>query len=188
MKKLIVTNWTTLDGFIAGPNGEMDWVLGDDELSAYEIGMVSDADTLLLGKKTYQDFAGYWPRVPTNPNAPQWEKDYASKINALHKVVISRQLPEATWSDSEILREISAAGINKLKNGTGKNVLMYGSASIVRQLTNLGLIDEHHVLFHPVLLGGGRALFENIGRRIKLERTRVQQFKSGVQLLVYRPS
>jgi dihydrofolate reductase len=96
MKKLIMTNWTTLDGFIAGPMGEMDWILGDDQLADYEIGMVSDADTLLLGKKTYQDFAQYWPAIPTSPKAQPWEKVYAEKINALKKVVISHTLQQAT--------------------------------------------------------------------------------------------
>jgi dihydrofolate reductase len=186
MKKLIATYWTTLDGYIAGPNGEMDWIRGDEELSAYEIGMVSDADTLLLGKKTYQDFAQYWGSVPANPNAPQWEKIYADKVNALDHFVISRTLQKAEWGKSTLWRDLDATKVEALKAAPGSSILMYGSATILQQLTNLGLLDEYHLLIHPLLLGGGRLLLDNIDQRVQLELADVHRFKSGVLRLVYR--
>lgn len=187
MKKLVVTYWISLDGFIADRNGGMDWLRGDDEMSAYEIGVVSDADTLLLGEKTYQDFSGYWPHVPDNPKAMEWEKTYARKLNGLDKVVVSRTLQKGDWGDPEILRELTPNEIQRLKDRGGQNILTYGSASVVQRLANFGLIDEFHLLVHPVILGGGRALFENIEKRIDLDRAKVEPFKSGVLLLVYRP-
>lgn len=186
MKKLIMTNWTTLDGYIAGPTGDMDWVRGDDELSDYEIGMVSAADTMLLGKKTYQDFAQYWSAVPANSTAMPWEKEYAAKINALDHVVISRTLQKADWGRSTLWRELDRAQVEALKAAPGSSILMYGSATIVQQLTNMGLLDEYHLLVHPLLLGGGRLLLDNIEHRVPLELADVHRFKSGVLQLVYR--
>src|SRR5207245_11517200 len=88
MRKIIVTMWMTLDGYIAGPNGEMDWIgeIYDEAMGNYEYDLVSEADTLLLGRVTYQSFAGSWPHVPDNPNALEGEKVYACKLNAIRKI------------------------------------------------------------------------------------------------------
>jgi dihydrofolate reductase len=186
MKKLIITNWITIDGFIAGPMGEMDWILGDQQLSDYEIGMVTAADTMLLGKKTYQDFAQYWPVAPTNPNTQPWEKVYAGHINALHKVVVSHSLQSADWATSELWRELDAAKVSELKARAGAgNILMYGSATIVQQLSNLGLMDEYHLLIHPLILGKGRRLLDNLEGRTSLRLADSETFASGVVKLVY---
>ncbi|HLH63954.1 MAG TPA: dihydrofolate reductase family protein [Ktedonobacteraceae bacterium] len=87
MRKIIITTWVTLDGFIAGPNGEMDWVRVEEEMGKYEDDLMSAADTLILGRVTYQSFAGAWPYVPDNPSASEGEKIYARKLNAMRKVV-----------------------------------------------------------------------------------------------------
>src|SRR5215475_7718982 len=94
MRKIIVTMWITLDGFIAGPNGEMDWIgrIYDAEMGKYEDDLVSGADTLILGRLTYESFAGSWPNVPDNPNVSEGEKIYARKLNAMRKVVFSKSL------------------------------------------------------------------------------------------------
>ena len=131
MKKLIVTMWTTLNGFIASADGELEWVLGDDEISAYEIKMVSNADTLLLGRKTYQDFANYWAKVPNNPEADEWEKTFAEKTNALKKQFFSKSLEKAEWNDSTIIKKIISEEVRKLKTESKKGIVIYGSASIV---------------------------------------------------------
>ncbi|MGH8776096.1 MAG: dihydrofolate reductase family protein [Jiangellaceae bacterium] len=186
MRKLIVTMWTTLDGFIADASGEMDWLLADDQLADYEIAVVSNADTLLLGRKTYQDFVGYWPNVPSNPDAPEWERTYAAKINALKKVVLSTTLDRAEWDESEIRRDIDRDEIKALKNEPGKDILIYGSASVVQQLTNLGLIDEYQLVVHPVLLGSGRRLFDDIKQRVAVKLVESEPFSSGALLLTYQ--
>ena len=186
MRKLIVTMWTTLDGFIADEHGELDWLLGDDQVSDYEIGIVSNADTLLLGRKTYEDFVGYWPNVPTNPDAQVWEKIYADKLNALHKIVLSTTLEKADWRDSTIWKAIIPAEIAQLKQRPGKDIVIYGSASIVQQLTNLGVIDEYHLLVHPVVLGSGRPLFEHIQQRVTMKLVKTEPFTSGVVLHIYQ--
>lgn len=110
MRKVIVTMWVTLDGFIAGPNGDMNWVtdLFDEEMGKYEDDLVSTADTLLLGRLTYQSFAGAWPKVPENPSVSEGEKEYARKLNAMRKIVFSRTLEKAEWNNSSLAKEWSA--------------------------------------------------------------------------------
>jgi len=189
MRKLITTTWVTLDGFIAGPNGEMDWVgeTYDDAMANYESDLVNSADTLLLGRVTYQSFAGSWPHVPDNPDASEGEKDYARRLNSMRKVVFSRTLASVDWNNSTLLREVVPEEINKLKQEPGGDMLIYGSASLVQELTNLGLIDEYQVLVHPVILGGGKPLFRDIKNQVKLSLVKSKTHPSGVVVLFYRP-
>ena len=187
MRKIITTTWVTLDGFIAGPNEEMDWVIVDEEMGIYEDDLVSAADTLLLGRVTYQSFAGSWPHVPDNPNASEGEKAYARKLNAMRKIVFSKTLPTVEWNNSSLVKEVLPEEITKLKQEPGRDMLIYGSASIVRTLTNHGLIDEYQLLVHPVVLGGGKPLFQDIRDRRKLQLVKTKTFSSGVVGLYYQP-
>lgn len=175
--------WTTLDGFIADAEGELGWILGDAEMSDYEIEMVNDADTILLGRKTYQDFANYWAKVPDNPKAAKWEKAFADKINALKKIVFSKSLEKAEWNDSTIVKKIIPDEIKKLKKESKKGIVIYGSASIIRELTRHGLIDEYQFLVHPTILEKGIPLFDN---KVNLKLVKSEPFKSGVVLLTYQ--
>lgn len=107
MRKLIMTMWVTLDGFIAGPNNEMDWLGSfDPAMGQYEDDFVTAADTLLLGRVTYESFAGAWPNVPNNPNADPAEVAYAHKLNAMRKIVFSRTLESVEWNNSSLCREV----------------------------------------------------------------------------------
>jgi dihydrofolate reductase len=188
MRKIITTTWVTLDGFIAGPNQEMDWVIVDEEMGRYEDDIVSAADTLLLGRVTYQSFAGSWPYVPDNPNADPGEKEYARKLNAMRKVVFSKTLPTVEWNNSILLKEVVPEEILKLKQEPGRDMLIYGSASIVQALTRHGLIDEYQLLVHPFILGDGKPLFQDIKERQKLKLVKTKTFPSGVIGLYYQPS
>jgi len=187
VKKLIVSNWISLDGYISGPNGELDWILGDGRLAEYETELMQGADTTLFGRKTYEQFSQYWSAVPGNPQAMDWEKPYAEMINAAHHIVVSHNLETANWGQSTIWRGIDRQTVEALKAGPGKSILIFGSASIVDPLTALGLIDEYHLLVHPVLLGGGvRLLDDGFGRK-KFERISVEAFDSGITRIVVRP-
>ena len=188
MKKLIVSNWISLDGYIAGPNGALDWILGDGRLAQYETELMQQVDTTLFGRTPYEQLSGYWSAVPNIPQAMDWEKPYAQMINAAHHVVVSHSLKDASWGTSTIWRDIDPKAVEALKAGNGKAILMFGSASIVQQLTRLGLIDEYHLLVHPVLLGGGTRLFDAIETRTTLTRVEVEPFDSGIVKTVFQPA
>jgi|SRR5450432_891761 dihydrofolate reductase len=189
MRKIITTTWVTLDGFIAGPNNGMDFVgeVYDAAMGNYEFDLVSAADTLLLGRLTYESFAGAWPHVPDNPKADPGEVAYAHKLNAMRKIVFSKTLPGVEWHNSTLEREIIPEAITKLKQESGSNMVIYGSASIVQELTNYGLIDEYQVLIHPFILGDGKPLFKNIQKKVNLKLVNTEARSSGVVVLTYQP-
>jgi dihydrofolate reductase len=188
MRKIIHTSWISLDGFVAGPSGEFDWVLGDSQLANYELGMVAEADSLLLGKNTYLEFSQYWSAVPESPHAMDWEKEYAKKFNVMPKVVVSRNLQPAaaTWGQSDVWRGLDPAKVEALKAGSGGSILMYGSTSIAQQLIKLGLLDELQLLVHPVLLGIGKRLFDHLDTRAKFTVADTERWDSGIVKMVYR--
>ena len=182
--------WTTIDGFVAGPNGEMNWVtdLFDKDMGKYEDDLVTSADTLLLGRRTYQSFAGSWPKVSDNPSVSKEEKEYARKLNTMRKIVFSKTLDKVEWNNSTLMKEVVPNEIEKVKQEPGKDILIYGSASLVQTLANFGLIDEYQLLVHPVVLGAGKPLFRGPNDKLRLKLLRIQKFGSGVVALHYRPT
>ena len=189
MRKIIVTMWVTLDGFIADPNNEMGFVgqVYDEAMGKYEDDLISAADTLLLGRVTYESFAGSWPYVPDKPDADPGEVAYARKLNAMRKIVFSKTLPRVEWNNSTLLREIVPEEIEQLKQDPGRDMVIYGSASVVQALTNYGLIDEYQLLVHPFILGSGKPLFNNIKQQVNLELVNTEARSSGVVVLTYHP-
>ena len=188
MRKLVLTEWVSLDGYTAGPDNDMSFVgeSFNDEMGKYEDDIVHTGDTLVLGRVTYESFAGSWPNVPDKPDVSEGEKAYARKLNSMRKVVFSRTLGSAEWNNSVLLREIDPEAIKQWKQEDGKDMLIYGSASIVQQLTNLGLIDEYQLLVHPVVLGGGKPLFKDVTDKRHLKLVSAKPFSSGVVLLTYQ--
>lgn len=168
MRKIIVSEFYTLDGLMSDPEDKMEWVLGsfNDEMGTYEGDLYNNADTLLLGRTTYKIFEGYWPQAASNPATSQGDIEMAHKMNKITKIVFSPSMEGVEWENSKLLKEINLEEIVKLKKEKGKNILVIGSASIVQQLTNLGLIDEYHLLLHPVVLGNGKPLFRISGKNM----------------------
>lgn len=182
MGKLTLSLSTTLDGFITDTNGGMDWIIMGDERSAAFVEAIENVDTLMMGRVTYQGFLG-WRTMPDNPSASEAEKTIGARFNAMKKVVFSKSLEHADWEGTTILREIVPEEIHKLKAESEKGIRLDGSASLVQQLTALGLIDEYQLFVHPVVLGSGKPLFTE---RADLELLSSERFKSGVMLLTYR--
>ena len=194
MRDIVVSMWITLDGFVAGPDGAMDWLLGDDELMAYEQSFVDHADTLLLGRKTFDDFAGYWPGVarqdepddepPDSSDALQ--RRYARRVDAMSKVVVSASGEIADWGEPQIMSSVDESEIRQLKESAGKNIVIYGSLSVIGELSRLGMIDEYHLLVHPIFLGQGTPMFDQESP-VKLQLKSAEPLGSGVVVMKYVP-
>jgi len=139
-----------------------------------------------LGRITYQSFARAWPTVPDNPSVSEGEKAYARKLNAMQKIVFSKSLQQVEWANSRLVKDHIEEEAARLKQEPGKDMLIYGSASIVQALTNSDLIDEYQLLIYPVILGSGKPLFKDIRARANLTLVNSTIHPSGVALLTYQ--
>lgn len=189
MRNIIVSMRVTLDGFIAGPHGEMDWMEAffDEALATYESELQQTVDTTLLGRVTYQGFASYWPQVALDPASPPGLIEYAQHLNAMRKLVFSKTLSRVEWNNSTLVKEIVPEDITRMKHEPGRDMVIYGSASIVRTLTKLGLIDTYQLLVYPVILGSGKPLFQDLLHTVKLSLVSTRTYPSGVVVLSYQP-
>ena len=189
MRKIIVSERITLDGFIAGVHGEMDWMeeFFDEALANYESELQKTVDTTLFGRETYQGFESYWPKVALDPASPKGLTEYAQQLNAMRKVVFSKTLSHVEWNNSVLLHEIDPVEITKMKQEPGRDMVIYGSASIVQTLTNLDLIDRYQFLVFPIVLGSGKSLFYDISHKVKLALVNARKYPSGVMELSYKP-
>jgi dihydrofolate reductase len=189
LRKIIVSMRVTLDGFIAGPHGEMDWMEAffDEALATYESELQQTVDTTLFGRVTYQGFASYWPQVALDPASPPGLVEYAQHMNAMRKLVFSKTLSRVEWNNSTLVKEIVPEDITKMKHEPGRDMVIYGSASVVRTLTKLGLIDTYQLLVFPVVLGSGKPLFQDLLHTVKLSLVTTRTHPSGVVVLSYQP-
>jgi dihydrofolate reductase len=185
MRKLIVSMWITLDGFVAGTDDSMDWLQVNDQMMEYEKSFVDNADTLLLGRNTFNNFAGYWPTVAREDNGEPRQRAYAKRLDELEKIVISETEEVAEWANTERLSSIDKQVIINIKQRPGKDIITYGSLSVVNTLAELNLIDEYHLLVHPLYLREGKSLFKKGGATIALELISSKAFRSGVVLMKY---
>jgi dihydrofolate reductase len=184
MRKVVLFNRISIDGFYAGPNGEIDWFLHDPEVdkAAHEM---MHPDTLLLGRLTYQMFESYWPHVLADPNASQANLITASELNQMTKVVFSETLQEVSWVNSILIKADVTHAVCKLKQGNGPEITIFGSGSIVQQLVGEGLIDEYLIVMTPIILGTGKMLFKDV-KQSTLNLIEVRDFHSGNVLLHYK--
>ena len=192
MRRIVMFNWVSIDGFFAGPNGEIDWILRDPNVdqALRESGTDTEqtnsagSDTMLLGNTTYTMFENSWPQMARDPNAPEAMHKMADEVNRMNKVVFSRTRKEVPWENSRLLHGDLIEEVKRLKQGEGTSILIFGSGSIVQQLTDAGLIDEYFIAVTPVVLGKGKQLFRDVQKRdLQLKESR--QFESGNVLLRY---
>jgi dihydrofolate reductase len=183
MRKIIVFDNVTLDGFMAGPNGELDWAIRDDEITQYAKEGQDSTDTFLFGRVTYEMMASFWP----TPAAESMNPVYANLLNNAPKIVFSKTLEKAEWKNTRVVKELNKEEILKMKQQPGKNMMIFGSGTIVEQLSNLGLIDEYQLMVNPVILGKGKSFFKDIKDRIHLKLVKTKTFSNGIVLLQYQP-
>jgi dihydrofolate reductase len=184
MRKLVVFDNVTLDGFFAGVNGDISWFKRDARTSEFALKMAQSGSTLIFGRVTYQLMASYWP----TPLALQNDPVMAEAMNSLPKIVFSHALDKADWSNTRLVKTDMLAEIRKLKQQSGKNMAILGSGTIVSQLARQQLIDEYQFMVNPVAIGKGKTLFEAIEGRLTLKLTDVQTSAGGNVLLSYVPT
>jgi dihydrofolate reductase len=187
MRKLIVFNHVSLDGFFVDARNEMSWAktaAPDEEWNAFVAENASGGGVLVFGRVTYDMMASFWP----TPVATQHMPVVADRMNNLPKVVFSRTLKQASWNNTTLMKGDPAAEMRKLKKATGDGLAIMGSGSIVSRLTEAGgLIDEYQIVVNPIVLGKGRTLFEGVTKKVPLRLTQSRAFRNGNVLLCYQP-
>ena len=187
MRNLVVFNQMSLDGYVAGPDGDIGWAYSapeDAEWNAFVRENASGGGALVFGRVTYEMMAGYWP----TPMAASQNPSVAERMNAMPKIVFSTTLTEASWSNTTLLRGDLVARMRALKHSDGPDMAILGSASIAAQCAAAGLIDQYQVVVNPVALGAGTTMFEGLGRQLALSLTSTRAFGNGKVLLCYTPA
>jgi dihydrofolate reductase len=185
MRHLIFFMHTSLDGFVAGLNGEMDWINLDEAMFDFVATMTDQADTALYGRVTYEMMQSYWPKAGEQPNASKHDKEHSKWYNKVPKVVLSKTIHETGLHNTKVIRDQLSDNINKLKQQEGKNILIFGSPGASQVLLNEGLIDEFWLFVNPIILGNGVSLFKDITGTTKLKLVESKTFACGVIALHY---
>lgn len=178
----------SLDGFVSGTNGEMDWLVPDwdDVLKNYVTCLTNSADTFLMGRATGEGMAVYWPTVPTNPESKEEDKWIAEKLNNFPKIVFSRTVTHINWNNTRVANDI-VEEVKELKKEPGKDIIIYGGAAIVSSFIRENLIDEYHLFVNPVIIGKGKTIFDSIKGTMPLKLANTVTSKTGIAILQYNP-
>ncbi|MEU7871743.1 dihydrofolate reductase family protein [Dactylosporangium sp. NPDC049140] len=179
MRKVSLTMQVTLDGYVAGPNGQLDWLFRrmDPALEKWTTEYLHTVDTVLLGRTTYLEQAAAWPQQRT---------EMAELMNGHTKVVFSTTLDTLAWNNSRLAAADMAAEIADLKHRSGKDIYLSGGPTLVQAITRLGLVDEFHLAIHPTVLGRGKPLFRD--HPLDLEHIHTTTYESGIVQHTYRTS
>jgi dihydrofolate reductase len=194
MRKLKLQVQMTVDGFVGGPNGEMDWMSfdWDNKLTTYVNELTDSVDTILLGRKMTDGFIPYWTDIVKKPDDPQYA--FARKMIDKPKVVFTKTLDKSKWDNTEIAKGELAEEITRLKKtssppngGQIKDIIVYGGASFVSSLIKNNLIDEYHLFINPAAIGKGLSIFTSLNNKLNLKLLKSKTFDSGVVLNYYEP-
>lgn len=187
MRKIVVFNQISLDGFFVDRNGEMSWAKAgnDEEFNAFTAENAKGGGTLIFGRITYELMAGFWP----TPQAHEMFPVVAERMNNLQKVVFSRTLKKLTWNNARLVKEDAlVAEIQKMRAEPGPAMVIMGSGTIVAQLAAQGLIDEYQIVQIPIVLGGGRTMFDGLDKQLRLKLVNSRTFRNGKVFLSYVPA
>jgi dihydrofolate reductase len=194
-RRIVMFNQVSADGYFAATDGNLDWVVQEPEVYRSSTASMPEVDTMLFGRKTYDNFESFWPhaldesKTSPNPHAAgqrsEQMREMAVRINNDEKIVISKTRTTVTWKNSKLMNTFDPKAIEALKKQPGKDIIVFGSASIVAQLTQHRLIDEYQFVVSPLLLGKGRQLLGDLSDKLKLALIEAKPFKSGVVLLRY---
>ena len=189
MRKIVVSEFISLDGVVEDPGGAEKFKHGgwsfkfrDDQVPKFKLDELDASDALLLGRITYEGFAKAWPSVKDDVG-------FADKMNSMAKHVVSTTLKSLNWNNSRLIKTNVGEEVKRLKQQAGKDILVYGSGKLVNTLLQLDLVDELRLMFHPVVLGSGKRLFDDTAETMKvLKLAESRTFPSGIVLLSYHPA
>jgi dihydrofolate reductase len=191
MKRIISFMHLSLDGFVAGPNGEMDWIKVDEEIFDYVGKRISEGDMALYGRRTYQMMEDYWPTAADKPDASKHDIEHSKWYNKVHKVVLSKTMNDTGLTNTQIISDNLLDRINEIKQSEiggrrgGEEILLFGSPTATHSLMRLDLIDGYWLFVNPIILGRGIPLFVDIKDKIKLQLLTTRKFTCGVTELNY---
>lgn len=180
MRNIVLLAHVSLDGFMAGPGGDMSFITMDDEIADHVYPQIDSVDTAVYGRITYQMMAGYWPAMVDNPDAGEREKKHALWYTGVEKIVASRTLPPSTDPTVRIYKDDIVDQLAAAKKRTGGDIMIFASPTLVHTLAAHDLIDVWLLNLQPVVVGRGLPLFENVERRTQLELRSAKAFASGV--------
>jgi dihydrofolate reductase len=180
MRRIFAFLMMTLDGYYEGPNGEFDFWVVDEEFDEFSVEQRDQVDTLVFGRVTYEGMAAYWP----TPAAEEDDPMVAARMNSLPKIVVSRTLEKAEWTNTQLIND--AEELTTLKQLPGKDMAILGSSDLTVSLLRMGLLDELRIMASPVILGAGKPVFRTADERISLKLLNSRPFESGNVLLYYR--
>lgn len=187
MRKLKLQVQISVDGFVAGPNGEIDWMAeGADEQKIYVDELHESVDLILLGRKMTEGFINYWSTIVNNqPDSPEFP--FAKKMVDTPKIVFTKTLEKSNWDNTALAKGNLTDEINKLKNQSGKDIIVYGGAGFVSSLVKENLIDEYNLVVNPTALGKGMTIFGDLDDKLNLRLVKSKTFDNGEVLLRYEP-
>lgn len=188
MRKLKLQVQMSLDGFICGPNGEMDFVVWDwdEALKDYVTELTAPVDCIVLGRKLAEGFIPHWAGVAADPSHP--EHSAGIKFSDTPKVVFSQTLQKSAWANTVLAKSDLSDEINHLKKQPGKDIIAYGGATFVADLVRHNLIDEYHLFINPAAIGSGRSIFSTLERQQNLTLVKATVFACGIVVLKYEPN
>jgi dihydrofolate reductase len=185
-RKVIAFLHVSLDGFVAGPNGEMNWIRMDDEIFANAQDLASEVDTALYGRTTFNMMKDYWPGVLLDETSTPRERQHAAWIENVEKVVFSRTIDPPEWNNTRLIRQNIPEEMARLKKADGGRMMIFGSPRLTHSFMQWNLIDEYRLNINPFILGRGIPLFGGDGGQVRLELLSSKTFSSGVVGLHYR--
>ena len=185
MRRLVLFMHVSLDGFVAGLNGQMNWIHVDEEIFDYAGNRTNEANTALYGRVTWQMMDAYWPTAADKPNASKHDIEHSTWYKNVEKVIMSRSMQGQKLPKTTIISDNLEKEINKLKQQEGKEIVIFGSPSAAHSLMQYNLIDEFWLFINPIVLGQGIPLFKDVKESFKLKLIASTAFTSGVVCMHY---
>ncbi len=185
MARIVVFNLLSLDGFFEGKNHDISWHRVDDEFNKFAVQHTKKFGSIIFGSRTYKLFEDFWPTAVNNPEVSKDDQEIAKIIDNAKKIVFSKKLKKVNWKNSTLLNSINKKEIEDLKKKNKKDMVIFGSGTIVCQFSDLGLIDEYRFIINPVVLGEGTPMFKDLTKGFNLKLKSKKVFKNGNIFLTY---